>query len=731
MPRRLVCIALSALLALPGSASLFGEDQAPPKKDAAAATETKKSENPKKTDDPKKTDEKKDAKDKKKDAKTDQEIVVSAAKLPTPRERTGVSVTRISQKDLELSQENNVGESLRMVPGATINQSGRTGDFTQLRIRGGETDHALVMWDGFKVNSSGLVRQYNFNSLDPIGADRLEIARGPGSMLNGSDAVTGSVNVLSKKGEGKPHLTASAAGGTFGTDREIVAIEGSVDFLSYNVAASHQHRSGAEVKNSGFTTDNEAARFDFLAAKDHVVRLFVRRAAIEKGWYESTASGYGTAIDPADPNDDIDSTNELIGLEYAGRPVPIWETILRPGYFQSRVVSISKAFNPDSPMNAALDPFGFSGPANKQPNRSDTLDTRRSMEWRNNITAYEDKHFKDTITAGYYAEKETFRNTETGFTVNFPPPFFIPQIDFRKDRDRFSSVNQAAFIQNRLEIYDRVFLTAGGRREDNENFGVNYTAHGDGSILIPESGTRLFGSAGTAFRAPAFSELFGPFGGNPQLLPERNFGWDAGIEQHFLKRRITIGATYFSNNFTNLIVNKFNTVTGVFSFENLDTATTRGWELFARFEPVKQVTLEGTATLLKAKDGETGKRLLRRPGETYTARVVAHPLVDLVPKDYQGLDISFEFLSVSNRRDVGSLVPASQLAPFDFDSAFAHVKATGYQRFDLAVSYRFWKDRLRAFGRFSNFTNAKYEDVATFPADGASFLGGLEFSWRF
>lgn len=282
-----------------------------------------------------------------------------------------------------------------------------------------------------------------------------------------------------------------------------------------------------------------------------------------------------------------------------------------------------------------------------------------------------------------------------------------------------------------MELYDRVFLTAAGRREDNENFGVHYTAHGDGSIVIPESGTRVFGSAGTAFRAPAFSELFGPFGGNPQLLPEQNFGWDAGLEQHFLKRRIAFGATYFSNSFSNLIVNQFNTVTSTFSFLNLSAATTRGWELFARFEPVKQVTVEGTATLLKAKDGETGKRLLRRPGETYSARVVAHPLVDLVPKDYQGLDISFEFLSVSNRRDVGTLAPTSQIAAFDFDSAFAHVKVPGYQRFDLALSYRFWKDRLRAFGRFQNFTNAKYQDVATFPADGASFLGGLEFSWRF
>ncbi|MCW8129326.1 MAG: TonB-dependent receptor [Planctomycetota bacterium] len=718
------------------------EEAAPPKETPKAAEP--KADEAKKPD--AKPDEKKDAKKdeaKKEEAKKDQEIVVSAEKIPVGRERTGASVTRVTDRDIQINQDNHAAEILRMVPGVAINQSGRRGDFAQVRIRGGETDHALVMFDGFKVNTSGRIRQYNFDALDPVGVQQMEVVRGAGSALHGSDAVTGSINLITKKGEGRPKLTASAAGGTFGTDREAVQIEGSVDFFSYNVAASRQHRAGSEVVNSAFTMLNHAARFDFQIDPRHAVKLLVRNTDIDKGFYESNPSGYGTGIEAADPNDDIRDASNFAGIEYTGQPFEIWETILRAGYFDAENTSITKAPNLDSFLSFQLDPFGFSGPYQRLPSRSFTHDQRTSFEWTNNVTVYKDEHIRDVFTAGYYVEKESFTDRFQGLEVDFAP--FPPGTMFSRLTDHFDSTNHSFYAQNRLELYDRAFLTAGWRREDHGIFGNHDTFRGDASILIPESDTRIFGSAGTSFRAPAFGELYGRFGGNPALKPETNMSWDIGFEQHFLKRKISFGATYFTNNFSNLIVNTFNPLTFEFSFDNLGKAVTHGWEFFARFRPVKQLTIEGTATTMKSRDGIIFRRLGRRPEQTYTARLTAQPLADLVPDAWDGLDFSLEFFSVSNQRDVGPLVPVVQLQPFDYTNAFGgpsaqvglqsigvlKYKRDGYHRFDLAVSYRFWKDRLRAFARVENLTNEQYEDIATFPGDGANILGGLEFSWRF
>lgn len=657
------------------------------------------------------------------------EVVVSATKLPTPRAETGTSITAIHARDLEISQDIHAAEVLRMVPGVVINQSGKRGDLAEIRVRGGETDHTVMLWDGFKANTSGRGRGYNFDALDPVGIQQMEVARGAGSVLHGSDAVTGAVSLLTRKGVGKPKLTTSVAGGTFGTDRETLQIEGSHNWMSYNVSASRQHRAGAEVRNSGFTALNWAARLDFQLHKDHALKLFLRQSDLDKGHYENSPSGYGTKIENADPNDDIRNKDFLAGLEYVGRPVPIWETILRPGFFENEHTSISKLPNLDSFLSFRLDPFGFSGPYQNLPKRSWARDQRLSIEWRNNVTVFENENIKDTFTLGYYAEKESYHERFSGLETSFPPPFFAPVATYNRRTDYYENSNQAYFAQNRLELYKRAFLTAGWRREDHGIFGNHDIFRGEGSILIPESDTRLFGSAGTSFRAPSFYELFGRFGGNPALLPEKNMAFDVGLEQHFWKRRIMVSATYFDNQFTNLI----NSLPPRYTFQNVGRATTYGWEFQARIKPIKQVTLEGTATTLRALDEVVLRRLGRRPEHTFTARLTAQPLMDLVKDEWDGLDFSLEYFSVSNRRDVAPLVPVSQLGAFDYTNAFGSLKSKvkGYHRFDAAVSYRFWHDRLRAFVRAENFTNEQYEDVATFPGDGANFLGGLEFSWRF
>jgi vitamin B12 transporter len=643
-------------------------------------------------------------KEEKKPAEQEKEIVVTAERLPTPREATGVSINTITEKDLQVNQENHAAEALRMVPGVVVNQTGRKGGLTDIRVRGGETDHTLVLFDGWKVNQAGRWKTFNFESLDPIGSKRIEIARGPGSALFGSEAVTGTVNLITKKGEGRPELTTSAAAGTYGRDRETLEMQGREGKFSYYAAGSRFYQRQATVNNSELDIYNYSSRFDWDFNADHALKLVVRGADLKKGWYEDTTTGMGTTLEEPDPNDLIHNFNYLVGLEYSGRVVPIWQTTLRLGEFGQSLRSTSRP--PQSEWDFVT-PFGVF-PVSNSASRDVTRERRESLEWRNDVTVYEDKNIRNIVTLGFYGEHEFFENDYNSYD-----PFF----SYRAHAQRHHNV-YAGYVQNRLELFERAFITLVGRRESREKLGENDTGRADVSLLIPETDTRVYGSVGNAFRAPTFFELYRAQSGNPNLRPEKNFAYDVGVEQHFWKRRINLSATWFENQFTDLIAAE----TGFpWRNYNVSQAVTRGFELGANVRPVKQVELNASATLMSTKDDQ-GRRLLRRPARTYTARLVAHPLVDLVPAKHDGLDLSLEFLSVSVRTDL-TVLPGT----FTYVN---NVRNPGYHRADLAVSYRFL-EHFRAFARFENLTDEKYQEVLTFPADGANALAGLEFKWRF
>jgi vitamin B12 transporter len=657
------------------SGSFAGETGAPPAKEPPA-----------KTKEPAKSDEEK-------------EIVVTATRLNTPREETGVSISTITDRDLEINQDTHAAEALRMVPGVVINQTGRKGTFTEVRTRGGEIDHTMMLIDGWKVNRFGGAKLFNFESLDPIGAQRIEIARGPGSALYGSEAMTGTINVISKKGEGRPKLTASAAAGTYGIDRESLMVEGRHKKFSYMVAASRLHREEASIKNSELETYNWNTRLDYDINDDHSLMFVTRGSDLDRGWYESTYMGFGPAVEEADPNDRIRNCDRLIGFEYTGRPVPIWETTVRYGHYALDLENNSRNPNPEfAPFS--WPPFFIAAKAETH----QVIHERRNMlEWRNTVDVYKDDDIRAAVTLGAYGEHEQFKERDDSvfFASNFHE----------------HHINYAGYAQIRLELFDRAFITLDGRHEETEEYGDHDTGRADVSIIIPESDTRVFGSVGTAFRAPTFFELYANLFGNPDLKPEKSFAYDVGIEQHFWDRRIKLSATWFENEFRDLI--SFDPLTWVNI--NLGQAETRGFELQGSVRPIKHLELQVAGTLMKTKDDDD-EELLRRPARVYTGRLIVHPLLDLVPEKWNGLDLSFEVLSVSSRIDVSMDPTTGTILP--------RVKNAGYCRGDIAVSYRFL-EHFRAFARFENITDVKYEDVLTFPADGANALGGLEFNWRF
>lgn len=629
--------------------------------------------------------------------------LVTASELTTTPgtvSKNGSSITAISKQDVQAAQDTTTAEALRNVPGVIIGQTGRKGSLTNIFVRGGNNNQTEVMLDGWRVNRQG--QGYDFDGQDPLGLERIEVSRGMGSALYGTEALTGTVNIITRKGFGCPELTTSAAAGTYDTNRETILMTGACDKFAYNVSSSHYLREGASEPNSRLQVYNYAARFDYDIDRNNSVKFIVRGKDLNRGFYESVslATQLGTSVVPVDPNDTLKSKDVLLGFEYMGKICPIWETDFRAGYYRSE-----HDFNfpqPTPALNFLLNDPMFGGPREAQ---SSAIETRPTVEWRNTVTTFDSDCFRNFVTAGTYVEWETFDQQDTVLFANA----------------RKNHTNASAYVQDRIELFNRLNIEMGFRHEQNGEFDGLNTGRGNVSLDIPESDTRIFGSVGNGYRPPSFFELFAPAIGNPNLRVERNFAYDAGIEQRFWCDRITLRGTFFHNHF-----NDFISLSSVPPFVSTQqkSASTQGYELEALFAPLKQLTLSGTATLLHTEDS-FGQRLLRRPPQTYTGRLIARPLLDWAPKCWDGLELYADLTHESERTDLG---PGATfpLNPFDVIRA----RNPHYTRIDLAASYRFCQ-HWRAFVKVENATDKRYEDVKTFPADRSNTLGGIEFNWKF
>ena len=124
-----------------------------------------------------------------------QEILVSASLQPLPQTQSANAVTVIDREQLQNRLALNVTDLLRDVPGVAVSRTGVLGSQTQVRMRGAEANHVMVLIDGIEVNDPSLGDEANWANLSATDIERIEVMRGPQSALYGSDALAGVVNL--------------------------------------------------------------------------------------------------------------------------------------------------------------------------------------------------------------------------------------------------------------------------------------------------------------------------------------------------------------------------------------------------------------------------------------------------------------------------------------------------------------------------------------------------------
>lgn len=611
----------------------------------------------------------------------DKDVIISASRLEEAPKDVASSNTVVTSSDILRGQQRMVIDALREVPALDIVSNGGLGKQTSVFIRGAGSDETLVMIDGVEANNPiATGRGFDFANLTTDNIERIEIIRGPQSVLYGSDAMGGVINIITRRGQGETHGSFMLEGGSFGTYRGSVAVSGGTDKVNYSFSASRVQSNGISTadedlgnhEKDGYRNDSFSGRVGWTPVTWFDLDIVAR------GWdAHSEIDGFG-GVGGDDPNRTTDTAQWLFQVAPRVRLFEnSWESTL--AFSLTNLES-----HDDNPPDAeTFGAFNFGAFA------SELI----TLDWQNTFT----------VTAGHtLIVGATFReekgNSSNLFQNFFPPPEVLVDVF---DEDAWI---RSGYAQYRLQVFDRLTVSGGARIDSHKEFGTHGTYRGTAAYYLEQTGTKFRGTAGTGFKAPSLFQLFSSFG-DPDLKPEECVGWDVGIDQALVDGTVTASLTYFRTDFTDLI--DFDTATS--TYNNIGRVRTSGVEAAVRISLLKELELRLSYTFTDAEDKATDDQLIRRPRHKGGVRVLYSPV--------ESVRLNASVLYVGNRTELNfSTIPATTVTLDD------------YILVDLAASWQV-DEHLDLFIRGENVADQDYEEAFGFGVPGAAVYVGASIGF--
>jgi vitamin B12 transporter len=628
------------------------------------------------------------------------EVVVTATKTEIPVRRVTSAIEVITGEQIQQRKLRTVAEALRWAQGLAVFQDGGPGTAVAARIRGGTPEQTLVLIDGAIVNSAN-IGYYDFANLTADNIERVEILRGNQSMLWGSDAMGGVINITTKRGSDRPNIGAFSEYGSFNTIREGASLNGKkgpVDFAGTitrwdtSSFSAVNYRSGASEKD-GFHNWQGSVRLGADLPKDGRFEFSFR-------WMQGIMNFDGFAFNPvtfqSDPADVLGAKSQSEQYVFAGNYMqPItswWSQKLTLSRATDNLVSQSGTAERNV-VTGATGPVGF-------PFYSQINTTSNRIEWQHNVQIAKPL----SLTAGYQ-----FRE-QIGESADFlDPTQNVP--------NKIISSN-AGFADAQLNLWDRVFSTAGIRQDEYNVFGSATTYRVTGGYLHHETNTKLRGSYGTGFRAPTINQLYFPGFGTPNLQPEKSQGLDAAVDQSLFNDQVLLSVGYFWTRYRNLIVSVFDpavcTAPGSFGFcaQNAGVARAQGVEASGKFKLVRDqrwirnldLQVQYTYTLTNNLTNGDDTRLPKWPLNQFST-VLSYQPIETVRANLEGRYVGQRYSGVGNTQSVSS-----------------------FWVWNLSVTYEI-NNHVQLYTRVDNLFNEKYEENLFFGTPIRSVFGGLRMNF--
>lgn len=609
-----------------------------------------------------------------------EEVVVTATRSTEgiARGLLGASVSLVDAQEMEDRQIRIVSDVLRDIPGVAVSRSGAVGGQTQVRLRGTEGNHTLVLVDGVEA-SDPFIGEFDFGTLVADDVARVEVLRGQQSALYGSDAIGGVISYSTLSGREAPGVRLRLEGGSFGTRDAAARFGGEAGILDYALSAGWQDTDGYPTARNGnrdVGARNIAlnGRFGWTLSDTlrirSVLRLNDTRAEYNDQDFNWGSPTYGMVID----SDGYYRNRSLVGMVRAelGAAGDRWQHGL-----SLQGVDVTRK--------------GYSDGARGSGDEG----SRFKASWDSTVRFGTDA-IAQMLTLGADYKDEKMQNTSPGINA--------------AQAEKYSIDNLGLVAQYNLVANDRLGFGASVRADDNKRFDDVVTYRLQGSYRF-DSGTRLRAAAGTGNKNPTLTEIFGfdpgNYVGNPDLKPEKSEGWEIGLDQQLLDGRALLGVTYFNSELENEIYTDCAAWPVCSPLNHATLSKQKGVELTAEAR-VAQWRVAAAYTHLDARENDVVE--VRRP-----ANIASLSLNWRAVSDQFGTNLTVRHnghMFDGNYTGVGP----------------ARARLGSFTLLNLGADWKL-SERTQVYGRIENLFDKRYEEVYTYVAQGRGAYAGVRLKF--
>ncbi len=592
------------------------------------------------------------------------EVVVSDSKFELRRENSGKVVNVITEEQLRQNQGKTVAQVINTLSGVEINGSrSNAGQSLGTYVRGGNNRQVLIVIDGVQVSDpSAIANDYDLRLLDINNIARIEILKGAASTLYGSGAATAVISITTKKASKKKiaaSFTSTAGTNEAQENRNLtikdfqnqVNVNGTLDKLTYTAGFGNQYTDGLSAVRSGSEKD-PFSRYNANVKLGYALRENLNVSVY--GVYDHFNAAYDNSFPLEDADFDSKTDQKRVGLssayQYGKGSLTInaaYNSVAR-----SFISNFPNAYQADSYILDVYNRYNF----------NDMFYTVLGFNYVEGRTDFGEK-------------KQNNRNTDPYINAVFVSDFGLN-------------------------------FNAGARLNNHNTYGSNlvYNLNPSYSLDMDKGYLKFFGSYATSFITPSLTQLYGPFGANPDLNPETDRSIEGGLE-YKIATGFRISGTYFDRreeDFINYVV--IDQTTFESQYQNVTTNfSVRGVEAEVVTNPMDKLELRANYTFTENKD----KPALRIPKHKANAMLG----YNFARASY----VSIRYQFTGERTDT------------DFETG-ENVALADFSIFDLYLSQKVLDDKLNLFLGLNNVFNKDYQELVGYTTRGRNFRFGFNLT---
>jgi vitamin B12 transporter len=598
------------------------------------------------------------------------EVVVTATKSPKKLSETGKVIAVITKEQIEKSGGKDFAQLITEQTGIIVNGAiSNPGKDKSLFLRGATDKYTLILLDGIPLNEpAGVGGSFDLRLLSLDNIDRIEILKGSQSTLYGSNAVAGVINIISKKPTtGKPQFSGLATYGSFNTFKGNANISQKTKVLEYDLNYGYYNTDGiSEAKD---TTGK--ANFDKDGYTQHAVQAIVG----------------------------VNITDKF-------KVSPYYRfTQFEGGYDASAFIDVLE--NDPNRYSASLVNTGLDGRYNYT---EGTVHFNYGYDFTKRL--YTGSGYAPFSAKGKFHHAEAFINHTFSKTIQMVAGanFQVYRIDVPDTVNSIISPYVSLFFHSN----NGWNIELGGRYNHHNKYGDNFTYSFNPSYLINDK-VKLFANITSGFRAPSINELFGPYGSNPDLKPEKSTTQEAGVQAFLANKKLSATLTGFNRIIKDVIIYNSN-----YTYENRDKQHDFGAEIELGYSPIEQVNIKASYAYIDGKITQAlaGKdtsyyNLVRRPKNT----------VNL----YVGYQITKQLFISASTQFIGKRTD-NYFNANTFEQSEVELKS--YALLNAYAEYRFLNSKLNLFIDAKNlFNKTNFYEVYGYSVQGINITGGLRFKF--